>query len=135
MKKVSFPFSYIGKNDFGKFYRPTAIVYFLSFVDKEWYMVPMVVDTGADYTTLPKKYAKIFGIDLEQDCAKEEMGGIGGTEIVYQFKGLKMKIGDIEKIIPVGFLGNGNVPPLLGRLRCLEDMKLVFEKFTSYFYG
>lgn len=132
MKTAKFPFDYIGETKFGKFYRPLALISIFSEKHKVWFPVRAVIDTGADYTSFPASLANVLGIDLQKDCEKDEMFGIGGVEMIYQYKNLKVKFGSIEMKIPVGFLGNGEVPALLGRLGCLEIMKLVFEKHTSY---
>ena len=93
----------------------------------------MVIDTGADYSLLPKRYAGILGIDLIKDCFAETTLGIGGSESVYQYKNLPIKIGKWQKEIPVGFLERDDIPPLLGRLSCLEVFRLIFDKKESVF--
>lgn len=86
----------------------------------------MIIDSGADYTLLPKRYAGVLGIRLEE-CEREKSVGIGGTETVYQYKNLPLKIGKWEHKIPVGFLEREDVPALMGRLGCIEEIKLIFE--------
>ncbi|MBI4990988.1 hypothetical protein HZB96_02730 [Candidatus Gottesmanbacteria bacterium] len=98
-----------------------------------------------DIIKLEKKYRKpstlVFvphrnislGINLKSDCEIENTKGIGGTERVYQYSKLPCKIGNWQKEIPVGFLDRDDIPPLLGRLACLELMRLVFEKRKSIF--
>jgi hypothetical protein len=93
----------------------------------------MIVDSGADYTLFPKKYAAILGIDLGQECTVETTLGVGGAESVYQYKKLPVKIGNWQKKIPVGFLERNDVPPLLGRLECLEVFHLHFKNKQSIF--
>lgn len=93
----------------------------------------MIIDTGADYTLLPKRHAIILGIDIAKECAVETTLGIGGAETVYQYRNLPIKIGDWEKQIPIGFLERDDIPPLLGRLECLEVFRLVFENKESRF--
>lgn len=93
----------------------------------------MIIDTGADYCLFPKRYADIFGIDIQKDCEPEKTLGVGGAETVYQYKGLPMKIGNWQKNVPVGFLEKDNVPPLLGRLGCIELFRLIFEEKESIF--
>ena len=93
----------------------------------------MIVDTGADYSLFPKRYAGILGVNLNLDCQVETTLGVGGVETVYQYKKLPIKIGRWEKKIPVGFLERDDIPPLLGRLECLEVFNLVFKNFVSIF--
>ena len=43
----------------------------------------MIVDTGADYTLLPRFLAPVLGIDLNKDCQKLKTSGVGGEERVF----------------------------------------------------
>lgn len=131
--QVKSPFTYIGKTKLGKIFRPYIMISAYSKQKKEWQQIEMVIDTGADYTIFPKRFAEILGINLKSDCEIENTKGIGGTERVYQYSKLPCKIGNWQKEIPVGFLDRDDIPPLLGRLACLELMRLVFEKRKSIF--
>lgn len=134
MQKItSFPFTYIGNSKLGKIFRPYVLVNIYSLFRKAWQPVEMIIDSGADYTLLPNKYAEILGINLHNDCNIETTLGVGGVETVYQYKGLKIKIGEVELSVPVAFLERNDVPPLLGRLDCIEKFKLVFEDKISVF--
>lgn len=134
MQKVaSFPFAFIGNTKLGKVYRPYAIISVYSNTRKKWRSLEVIIDSGADYTLLPNKYAEILGIDLLKDCDVETTLGVGGAETVYQYKNLRVKIGNLELKIPAGFLERNDIPPLLGRLDCLETFRLVFEKQQSLF--
>ena len=93
----------------------------------------MVVDSGADYTLLPKKYAAILGIDLEKECVYNSSQGIGGEEKICFYKNLPVKIKNWETKIPVGFILRNSIPPLLGRAGCLEALKVIFEKRRTVF--
>lgn len=130
---VSFPFTYIGKTKLGQVHRPYAIVSAFSKIRNRWQPLEMVIDTGADYTLLPKRYAFLLGIDFRHDCLTEKTLGVGGTEKVYQYNKLPIKISSWQNEIPVGFLDRDDLPPLLGRLGCLELLRLVFDKKTSLF--
>lgn len=87
----------------------------------------MIVDTGADYTLLPKHLAKILGIDLKQDCKVFKTSGIGGEEKVYLAKNIEVKIGGLQRKIPVGFLDREDIPSLLGRQNFLETFEVIFS--------
>lgn len=135
MRKIaSFPFTFIDNSKLGKIYRPYVSVSVFSKLRNKWQPVEMVIDSGADYSLFPKKYADIFGIDLKKECFIEKTMGIGGSEKVYQLKKLKIKLEDFEKEIPVGFLERDDIPPLFGRLGCLEIFRLIFEEKTSVFW-
>lgn len=85
----------------------------------------MLVDTGADFTLFPKRYAFALGIDLEKDCQVKKTSGVGGREDVYILENLEIMIGKWKGKISAGFLARDNIPPLLGR-----D---AFEKFRAIF--
>lgn len=75
-----------------------------------------------------------LGIDLEKDCKAETTLGVGGSETIYLYKkGIAIKIGDWSKQVPVGILERDDVPPLLGRLECLEALKVIFDKRETVF--
>jgi len=130
---ASFPFTFIGKTKLGKIYRPYAIISAYSKARKKWQPLEMIIDTGADYSLFPKRYAAILGISLIQECETETTLGVGGSETVYQYRKLPIMIGKWQKNIPVGFLEREDIPPLLGRLGCLEIFRLVFEGKESLF--
>lgn len=123
---LTFPFEKTKSSLFGSIYRPVAQVYFYSETKKRWYETWMIVDTGADYTLLPKYFSERLGIDLKRDCKAFNTSGIGGSEKVYLNSKIKARLGSWERIIPVGFLGRDEIPPLLGRHK-------FFETFESHF--
>ena len=134
MQKVaSFPFTFIGATKMGKIYRPYAVISVFSLLRNKWESLEMIIDSGADYTLLPNKYAEILVINLLKDCKTEMTLGVGGAETVYQYKGLEIKIGNLEMTIPVAFLERNDVPALLGRLNCLENLSLTFQNKESIF--
>lgn len=133
-KIASFPFSYIGNTKLGKIYRPYAIIQAYSKIRHKWQPLEVIIDTGADYSLFPFRYAQVLGVNLTRECIKEATLGIGGKESVYQYKKLPVKIGSWQKSIPVGFLARDDVPSLLGRLECLEAFHLVFADKKSVFY-
>lgn len=124
----SFPFTKVGKEYLGAIFRPYVSVLILAEKKTIWFPAQMVVDSGADYTLFPKRFAKFLDIDLLGDCFAQTSSGIGGSETVYLYKrGVKIKIRNWEKMIPVGFLERDDIPPLLGRLECLEKIGVIFQ--------
>ena len=87
----------------------------------------MIVDTGADYTLLPRFMAPKLGVDLEKDCKIFNTYGIGGGERVYFLSRIKVKLGNWERNIPVGFLERNEIPPLMGRHLFLETFEMLFS--------
>lgn len=87
----------------------------------------MLVDTGADYTLLPKYFAKRLDVNLEKDCNIFRTAGIGGTEKVYLLRSIKVRLGQWERKIPVGFLDRDDIPPLMGRRLFFETFEVLFS--------
>lgn len=91
----------------------------------------MIIDTGADYSLLPKFMAEKLGVNLKNDCQIFYTRGIGGEEKVYLKKDLKVRIGNWERRVPVGFIDKDNIPPLLGRQGFLETFEMLFSSNHS----
>ena len=132
--KISFPYKEKPSSIFGFIKRPIAKVRFWSKKYLRWLEYTMIIDTGADYTLLPFSKTKDLGINPEKDCQRYLSFGIGGAEAVYfSKKKIKIKIGKWENKIPVGFLEKEDIPPLLGRQKCLDLLDIRFFKFVTYF--
>lgn len=93
----------------------------------------LIVDTGADYTLFPYSKANDLGISLEKECRVFKTFGIGGAENVFLLPRIKMELGKTVIFVPVGFLNRDNLPPLLGRYKCLDRFDLLFSSFTTTF--
>lgn len=104
-----------------------AQVFIWSKQNSTWSEIWMIVDTGADYTLLPRFMASELGVDLERDCRIFNTYGIGGTEKVYFLPKIKVKLGNWERLIPVGFLERDEIPPLMGRHLFMETFETVFS--------
>lgn len=134
MRLASSPFSFRGQGYLGKIYRPYVKIEITSKKMKEWIPLEVLVDTGADYTLLPQRYAGLLGINIKSDCRPENTYGIGGGETIYQCKdSVVIKIGSFKKTIPVGFLSRNDVPALLGRLQALEVLQLSMKDKITIF--
>ncbi|MBI1883473.1 MAG: retroviral-like aspartic protease family protein [Chlamydiae bacterium] len=126
---VKFNFKYEGKTFFGPIYRPVAKISFQSQGLREWTDVWMVVDTGADFTILPKYLAKELAVSLESDCAIDTTRGVGGEQTIYLCrKKVLVKLGNLLRKVPVAFFNTDEIPPLLGRLGFLETFDAEFLK-------
>ena len=130
--KISFPYEEKPSLIFKTIKRPMVKVDFWSKKSSSWIEYSLLADTGADYTILPYHVAPELGVDLKKDCRQFLTSGVGGTEKVYLTnKGLKMRIGNVEKAIPAGFLERENIPPLLGREACLNHFDVRFFHFKT----
>lgn len=132
--EIKFPFERRSSTIFGNVSRPVALVDFRSVNDQVvWTTVRMIVDTGADYTLLPRSYARAIGVNLERDCKSFETLGIGGKEVVFVHPAIRARLGEWEAEVPVGFLDRDTVPALLGRQKFLEALSVLFEDHTITF--
>lgn len=126
---VKFKFEDAGKGIFGHIFRPIAKVTLKSPVTDKAVDIWMVVDTGADYTILPRHFSEKLRISLERDCIKDSTFGVGGEQTVYFLKNkIKAKIGKFERDIPLAFIDSNEIPALLGRLGFLETFDTEFLK-------
>lgn len=131
---ISFPFRKEKSPIFGNIHRPVAEVFFKEKLHNLWQPVTMIVDTGADYTLLPLFLAEELGANLAKDCQTIITQGVGGTSKVYLLKNkIEARIGYLNRRIPLGFLDNDYIPPLLGRQEFLETFRVIFEKFHVTF--
>lgn len=131
---VTFKFKEYPSSIFGVTRRPVAQVSFQHKNKIRWLPVTMLVDSGADYTLLPFFLAYPLGINLITDCKVIHTKGVGGTSKVYLLKKkIKVKLGEFKREIPIGFLSNDYIPPLLGRQEFFETFKVVFDKFYVQF--
>jgi predicted aspartyl protease len=124
--KATFKFHKIASDLFGHIYRPHADVLVYGHNDRRR-RVTMLVDTGADYTIFPRREAALLGIDLERDCAAHTTYGVGGPQTVHLYQGLEVQLGEARLAIPVGFLEQNDVPPLLGRHQFMELFQACFD--------
>ena len=129
---VRFDFEKDGKSFFGQIYTPIAKVSFYNSLHNTWIVSWLIVDTGADMTTLPKYMAESLDISLDRDCWKDKTNGVGGKEVVYICKQkIKARLGKIERVVPISFLNTDRIPALLGRLGFLETFDTEFLKSHS----
>ena len=72
----------------------------------------MIIDSGADYTLLPRNYMEELGIIKGLDTTTLSTFGVGGGSKVYLLKNkIRVKLGKWERDIPLGFLESNDVPP------------------------
>ena len=126
---AQFQFETAGKCFFGTVYRPVAQVSFKSYKNDIWTDAWLIIDTGADFTILPRYLSQELQISLEEDCIKAATSGVGGEQTIYLCKTkVTVKIGKIERKIPLAFFDSNEVPALLGRLGFLETFNTEFLK-------
>lgn len=77
---VTFQFEKNTSPILGTIYRPIAQVFFHSEGKDFWHEVWMLVDTGADYSLLPRYLANKLGVNIQKNCKILKTVGIGGAE-------------------------------------------------------
>jgi len=126
---VKFAYENIGKTSFGSIYRPVAKVTLHSPNVSKLVDVWMIVDTGADYSIVPRHISEKLRISIERDCFKDVTFGVGGGQTIYFCKKkIIAQIGLFEREIPLAFFDNNEIPPLIGRLGFLETFDTEFLK-------
>lgn len=132
---IKFPFEKAHSKIFGELWRPMARVTFTSPKDTSikqelW----LLVDSGADYTLLPRYLGRDLRVRFETDCKPFYTSGIGGTEKVFLLPRIKVQIGRFQRTIPIGFLDRNEMPPLMGRHLFIDTFETYFSsKHITYF--
>lgn len=128
-----FSFKRVGISPFGPIDRPLIDVFFQAQDSHRIVPVKIIVDTGADYTLLPARYADLLAVSIKKECKKSISQGIGGKEAVYLCeKKIKIFINRWSADIPIGFLQRDDIPPLLGRLLCLEKISVLMRRKITF---
>jgi predicted aspartyl protease len=126
-QSVTFEFETRASSLFGTIYRPVADVEFWSETYQRWERIRMIVDTGADYTLLPRYVAAVLGLSLPDQTRPVTVEGVGGQQKVYFWESARVKLGPFERTIPVSFSDSNQVPSLMGRQQFLETFAVSFE--------
>lgn len=131
---LKFAFEKVDSPILGTIWRPVAEVLFQRKQTGKWRAVWMIIDTGADYTLLPRFMAAKLEVDVEKECQIFLTTGIGGSEKVYFLPKMNVQVGEFKREIAVGFLDRNEVPPLLGRHLFLETLETYFASdHVTYF--
>jgi len=128
-ESVSFRYKREYVSKLGYVHRPMAQVSFWSRTEQHWQSIQMIIDTGADYTLLPRYMAAYIGLDYEQG-ERVKTVGLGGSQDVWLMNGVEAKVGEMKRSIPIGVVA-GRVPPLMGRQDFFETFEVLFKPDRS----
>lgn len=127
---ISFPYERLVSAVFGAIRRPVAKVEVYSTILQRWIAYTMVVDTGADYCVFPASIALDLGVELAT-CERHTALGVGGQQRIFLHRRTRLRLDAWEVVVPVGFVAREDLPPLLGRHRCLDLFDLRFRHFLT----
>ena len=85
-----------------------------------------VLDTGADFTMLPRHMADIIGIDLTT-CSQSVSYGIEGEGIKVYMSKIQIKIGQVELKVRCLFSEKETTPYILGRADIFSILNITFN--------
>lgn len=132
---ISFKYEAVASRMFGTLYRPVVKVQFWSEATQSWKTVQMLVDTGADYSILPRYLATWLQLEIKDTGKVHETQGVGGVQKIYMVDKLRARIGKFEREVPVGIIDSTQVPPLMGRLGFFETFEAEFSRQRRITFG
>lgn len=118
----------------GSIARPEIEIELWSDTHREWQRYSVLVDTGADYTIMPRYVASLLSIAFKRNQLKETFG-LGGSQKVFFVPEVRLKVGQAERTIPIGFVDNNQIPPLLGRHQAFETFTVLFNGQKDVFFA
>ena len=122
---TSFPFSIVHHPLFGILRRPLIPVRLIGPQRSLWQR--MLLDSGADFTTLPAAVAEHLGFVLPSE-ASGEVNGIAGVPVPYVAGALDVEIGEGRFHLRVAWVLAANAPALLGRLDLFRQADVIFQE-------
>jgi len=106
---------------------PRVPVQFLDFEDRRRFVaLDMLVDSGADVTSVPAWVIRSLSIDIDL-LEIVEVGGVGGMIQAYRHEQMPMRLGEILVLCPVVFITDLK-EPLLGREAVFDRFCFAFEQ-------
>lgn len=91
-----------------------------------WRKYKFLLDTGADYTSVPKFMSEIVGQDLRE--AKQEIMYTANNEPMITYLGkIDVRIDNIRINLPCVFTDRNDTPFLLGRIGLIERFEILLS--------
>lgn len=123
---VEFPFIEFDTRAFGTIVKPFAFVE-LQYADKSVPRYPLLIDSGADITVLPKS----TGLDLDLPAPTPEetqtiSGLSGGIPVVY--RQINITIGENRFPCRIAWAQVEEIPPVLGQLDVFDAFDVEFKR-------
>lgn len=90
-------------------------------------IVLFVIDSGADYTTLPKRIGKEAGVDFTK-AKKTTSECAHGDTVVSYIAPINVLIRNEELTLTANFIEDGGEPALLGRYDFFDRFEITFDE-------
>lgn len=92
-----------------------------------WLSHAMIVDSGADFSVLPKSVGEFLGMRKTATDRLHHVGAVGGA-IWVVMRRVSMRIGPHEFTADAGWASTDAVPALLGRADVFDRFDVVFRQ-------
>ncbi len=93
-------------------------------------IVLCVIDSGADYSTFPKRIGKEAGVDFTK-AKKSTSECAHGDTVVSYIAPMRVFIRSEEFVLTVNFIENGGEPALLGRYDFFDRFEITFDEASQ----
>lgn len=96
-------------------------------IRNQFRLFDFLVDSGADFTLLPRSLAAEIGLNLKQSQISTTLG-VEGRGIKIYHAHITIQIGKWQDTIRCAFAAHDHIPPLLGRMD-------IFSRYNITFHG
>lgn len=122
---MEFPYL-IKPTNTGPFLTPYCWIEIKTTYNHIWRKYKFLLDTGADYTSVPKFLSEVIGYDLKK--AKQEIMYTANNEPMVTYLGkINIKIDSLEITLPCAFTDKNDTPFLLGRAGLIERFEILLS--------
>ena len=125
---IEFQFKKVYSKRLGEVLKPIISVTIIG--AKESADVFMLLDSGADLSLIPYSVGEAIGLELNMEN-RGEVQGIGEGSIPYLLSQVRIKIGEVETSIRIGWALIEEVPLILGRLDVFKQFSVDFREFEN----
>lgn len=123
---IEFPFIEFETEDLGKILKPFAFVKLVN-GKRTLAKYPLLIDSGADVTLVPKSTGKKLGLKLKDKSEIKFLGGISGSVPVV-YKTIDLRIENIKFSTRIAWAQIEDVPPVLGRIDIFDKFDIEFKQ-------
>lgn len=125
---IEFQFKKVYSKRLGEVLQPIIPVTIIG--AKQRVNVSMLLDSGADLSLIPYSVGEAIGLELDMEN-RGEVQGLGEGSVPYILSQVRIKIGDIETSVRIGWALIEEVPLILGRLDVFQKFSAEFREFEN----